>query len=70
MFLEVWQRKDLRANFAEVWQGKDLGGKFKSTFNSLELKVESKTKEKSTAETRRAQRFRAEEEGRKNRAEW
>jgi hypothetical protein len=27
MNLEVWQRKELRANFPEVWQEKELGAK-------------------------------------------
>jgi hypothetical protein len=26
MNLEVWQRKELRADFSDVWQGKELEG--------------------------------------------
>ena len=33
----VWQRKELRVNFADVWQGKELGLKT-STVERWELK--------------------------------
>jgi len=39
--LYVWQRKELRVNFADVWQGKELGsGVLKtSTMKLWELRV-------------------------------
>jgi hypothetical protein len=75
--LEVWQRKDLRAGFAEVWQGKDLGEKYEWRVSSSGLEVGGEEEGKSTAETAElsrgrgsGQRFRGEEESRKNRADW
>jgi hypothetical protein len=56
LFSEVWQIKELRADFLDVWQAKELGEK---GVDRRQLKVERKEAEAPEPEEDNAERQRA-----------